>query len=178
MAPFADYVTINISSPNTPGLRTLQDPEQLMRILSVLKELQHVHQNQEHKYVPIVVKIAPDLDRQELHEVARCLMSHQVDGIIATNTTTTRPQHVQMAHLNERGGLSGQPLQALSTLVIQTLREYVGTQIPIIGCGGILSAQDALEKFAAGASLIQLYTGFVYQGPQLIRDIHADLSLH
>lgn len=179
VAPCADYVTINISSPNTPGLRTLQHPEQLAHILSALKELQHAYQQQERKYVPIVVKIAPDLDRQELHEVAQCLLTHHADGVIATNTTTARPQqHTELPHFSERGGLSGQPLHALSTVVIQSLRAQLGTQIPIIGCGGILSAQDALEKFAAGASLIQLYTGFIYQGPQLIRDIYAELSLH
>ena len=168
---FADYVTLNISSPNTPGLRTLQNPEQLSSVLKPLKEVQHEYFQTQKKYVPLVVKISPDLTREELKEVSECLLSYKVDGVIATNTTISRPQNLNSRFSHETGGLSGQPLQSLSLSVLSQLHEFLDDNIPIIGCGGILKAKDALEKFDAGASLVQLYTGFIYQGPSLIYEI-------
>lgn len=172
VAPYVDYVALNISSPNTPGLRQLQQTALLDQILEPLKQEQAMLS----RYVPLVVKISPDLTETQLQEMAACFLTHHIDGVIATNTTISRPDVTNLPHAQESGGLSGLPLRCLSTQVIAKMYEYLQGKIPIIGCGGILSAMDAKEKLAAGASLIQLYTGFVYRGPNLIREIITALE--
>jgi len=166
----ADYITINISSPNTPGLRNLQFGDNLKKLLSgVLQErtqLAEIH----NKVVPIAVKIAPDLDDDELRSVADNIVESSMDAIVATNTTVARPGIENHAVAGEVGGLSGGLLREQSTHVIQTLSQHLGGRLPIIGVGGICSRADAREKIEAGASLLQLYTGFIYKGPKLIRD--------
>ena len=168
---FATYITINISSPNTPGLRSLQYGDALNELLSVLKAEQKLLAEQYHKYVPIAVKIAPDLTIEEVRDIAQCLIHNNIDGVIATNTTLSRDGVENLVHGNEQGGLSGQPVKDKSTKVIKLLAEELAGKLPIIGVGGIASADDAKEKLAAGASLVQIYTGFIYQGPPLIKNI-------
>jgi len=168
---FASYITINISSPNTPGLRSLQYGEALNELLSSLKAEQKVLADKYHKYIPLAVKIAPDLTKEEVIDIAQCLVSNGIDGVIATNTTLSREGVENLEHGNEQGGLSGQPVKDKSTKVIQLLSETLAGKLPIIGVGGVASADDAKEKIAAGASLLQVYTGFIYQGPCLIKNI-------
>ena len=168
--PYASYVTVNVSSPNTKNLRDLQDSDALDRLLSVLKEAQQRLADQHSKYVPLVLKIAPDIDAEQIQTIADALLRHRIDGVIATNTTTSRDAVKGMAHCDEAGGLSGAPVNTLSTNVIRALKSALGDAIPIIGVGGILSGEDAKQKQIAGASLIQLYTGLIYRGPALIRD--------
>ncbi|MBV9576884.1 MAG: quinone-dependent dihydroorotate dehydrogenase [Gammaproteobacteria bacterium] len=172
---FASYITINISSPNTPGLRDLQQAALLPPLLAALKkEQQHIFATKQ-KYVPLVVKISPDLSREEVHELAVILIEQQIDGVIATNTTIHRDGVENSPYAQESGGLSGQPLQARSTLIIQELHEIVKNKIPIIASGGVMNAAAAQEKIKAGAVLLQLYTGFIYHGPELIKQLSADL---
>ena len=157
----ADYITLNISSPNTPGLRDLQTPEHLHALLTRLKH----EQADAKKYVPLLVKIAPDLDAAT---IAPILLATNIDGVIATNTTITRPALINTAYANETGGLSGAPLTALSTHTLKTLAENLEQKIPLIAAGGIMNAHDLVEKQKAGATLFQVYTGFIYEGPALI----------
>lgn len=164
VAPYASYVTINISSPNTQGLRDLQHGDLLRSLLSVLKQ----EQAQQKKYVPLVVKIAPDLTIEELEQVAEILITEKIDGVIATNTTLSREYVENSSYANEAGGLSGRPICSRSTGVIKQLKLFLQDEIPIIGCGGVFSPENATEKMAAGASLIQIYTGLIYQGPGVI----------
>lgn len=166
---FASYITINISSPNTPGLRDLQQEELLSRLLCVLKQEQHSVFLNHHKYVPLVLKISPDLTDEALHSVASVLLKEKMDGVIATNTTITRDGIENAAYVNEAGGLSGRPLQARSTQVIKQLHSLLQNRIPIIASGGVMDEQSAREKFDAGASLLQIYSGFIYSGPELIK---------
>ncbi|MCO6427746.1 quinone-dependent dihydroorotate dehydrogenase [Nitrosomonas communis] len=166
---YASYVTINISSPNTRNLRQLQNTTELDRLLHLLKTEQIKLSNQYGKYTPLVIKIAPDLDSSQLEAIARLLMKHQIDGVIATNTTISRQNLEHLPFVDEAGGLSGAPLKSLSTEVIRKLHTLLQETIPIIGVGGIMSAEDATEKTAAGANLIQIYTGLIYHGPDLIR---------
>lgn len=166
--PFASYVTINISSPNTKGLRQLQHADELGSLLHQLKTRQTSLADQYGHYVPLVVKIAPDLDDEEIGTIARILIKHRIDGVIATNTTLSRQGITDHVLAKEDGGLSGLPLREHSTRVIQRLAQALEHALPIIGVGGIMSADDAKEKLAAGASLIQLYSGLIYQGPGLI----------
>lgn len=166
---YASYVTINISSPNTRNLRQLQNTTALDRLLHLLKTEQIKLSNQYGKYTPLVIKIAPDLDSSQLEAIARLLMKHQIDGVIATNTTISRQNLEHLPFADEAGGLSGAPLKSLSTEVIRKLHTLLQETIPIIGVGGIMSAEDAKEKTAAGANLIQIYTGLIYHGPDLIR---------
>jgi dihydroorotate dehydrogenase len=168
-----DYVAINVSSPNTPGLRQLQGLDALTQLLIALKKEQQKLTQQYQRYVPLVVKIAPDLTTQEIEQIADTLLATQMDGVIATNTTLSRAGVAGCPHAEEAGGLSGQPLRDLSTAVVRTLYQRLGDRIPIIACGGIMSAEDAREKLAAGARLVQIYTGFIYQGPKLIRECVA-----
>jgi len=168
---FATYITINISSPNTPGLRSLQYGEALNDLLASLKEEQTTLAKQYDKYVPIAVKIAPDLTEPEVLSIAECLIANNIDGVIATNTTLTREGVENLEHGNEQGGLSGQPVKDKSTQVIKLLAKALDDKLPIIGVGGIASGEDAKEKMNAGAKLVQVYTGFIYQGPKLIKDI-------
>ena len=168
--PYASYVTVNISSPNTKNLRDLQDADALDRLLSGLKSAQQRLADQHGKYVPLVLKIAPDIDTEQIKAIADALLRHQIDGVIATNTTITRSAVEGMAHADEAGGLSGAPVTIRSTEVIRALKVELGNAIPIIGVGGIMTGADAKQKQQAGASLIQLYTGLIYSGPALIRD--------
>jgi dihydroorotate dehydrogenase len=174
--PYASYITINISSPNTPGLRQLQSEIYLNDLLRVLKQEQYVLAQQHQKYVPLVVKISPDMSQEKLGQMAQALLAHQIDGVIATNTTLSRDTVAHLPHGQETGGLSGKPLFHKATSVICQLRELLQNKIPIIAVGGIMSAEDACEKIAAGASLVQIYTGLIYQGPQLIQQIHRALT--
>lgn len=167
VAPYASYVVINISSPNTVALRDLQHGEKLRKLLKTLKDEQEIILEFQKKYVPLVVKLAPDLSDEELQSTAEIILVEKLDGVIATNTTLKRDG----IDLKEEGGISGKPLQALSTIVVQKLHKILQDRIPIIGVGGIMSAKDAEEKFAAGAKLIQLYTGLIYEGPGLIYNI-------
>jgi len=168
---FATYITVNISSPNTPGLRSLQYGNALNELLSALKVEQEKLAKQYDKYVPIAVKIAPDLTEEEVNSIATCLIENNIDGVIATNTTLSRDGVEQLEHGGEQGGLSGAPVKDKSTTVISILSKALDKKLPIIGVGGIASSRDANEKLSAGASLVQIYTGFIYQGPPLIKEI-------
>jgi len=168
---FASYITINISSPNTPGLRSLQYGDALNELLSALKIKQAQLAKQYNKYVPIAVKIAPDLTEDEVTSIAQSLIDNNIDGVIATNTTLSREGVEGLEFGNEQGGLSGAPVKEKSTKVISILASVLDGKLPIIGVGGIASSADANEKLAAGASLVQVYTGFIYQGPPLVKEI-------
>ena len=168
---FATYITVNISSPNTPGLRALQYGDALNELLSALKIEQGKLAKQYGKYVPIAVKIAPDLNEEEIQSIAKSLIDNKIDGVIATNTTLSREGVEGLEHGNEQGGLSGAPVKDKSTTVIRILAKALDNKLPIIGVGGIASSSDANEKLSAGASLVQIYTGFIYQGPPLVKEI-------
>ncbi|WP_394173235.1 quinone-dependent dihydroorotate dehydrogenase [Thalassotalea litorea] len=171
----ADYITVNISSPNTPGLRALQYGDALNELLAALKVEQAQLAETHGKYIPLAVKIAPDLDEQEVQGIADCLLSNDIDAVIATNTTLSREGVEQLAHGDEMGGLSGVPVQEKSLQVIKLLADRLDGKMPIIGVGGINSAAAAKAKLAAGASLVQVYTGFIYEGPDLIKRIVDEL---
>lgn len=171
----ASYVTINISSPNTLHLRQLQNEHELDHLVATLKLEQGKLSDQQGRYTPLLVKIAPDLDQSQLESIAAILMKYNIDGVIATNTTISRQNIAGLPHADETGGLSGSPVKVMSTRVISKLYSLLGEQIPIIGVGGILSADDAKEKVAAGASLIQLYTGLIYEGPDLVNQCISTL---
>ena len=164
----ADYVTVNISSPNTAGLRELQEEQSLRRLVGGLREAQERLGARHGKRVPMLVKIAPDLSDEDVHAAARVLTDLQVDGVIATNTTVSRISVQDDPRSRETGGLSGEPLMNKSTAVLRMLRTRMPEAIPLVGVGGILSGADAVKKVSAGASLVQLYTGLVYRGPALI----------
>ncbi len=168
--PYADYVAVNISSPNTRNLRSLQGDEALDGLLGALAKRRKTLAQQHGKSTPLFVKIAPDLDTAQIDVIASTLQRHGMDGVIATNTTLARDAVQGLAHAEEAGGLSGAPLLAQSNRVITQLRNALGTGFPIIGVGGIMSAQDAVSKIRAGADLVQIYTGLIYQGPALITD--------
>ncbi|NBI13051.1 quinone-dependent dihydroorotate dehydrogenase [[Haemophilus] felis] len=168
---YADYIAINISSPNSPGLRQLQYGDALDDLLQGIKERQKILADQHNKYVPIAVKIAPDLTEAELVQIADTLQRHKMDGVIATNTTISRETVQGIANAEQTGGLSGKPLQQKSTQIIARLHQELKGQIPIIGSGGVDSVQAAQEKLHAGAELIQLYSGMIYHGPQLIKQL-------
>ena len=165
----ADYITVNISSPNTPGLRDLQFGESLDVLLRGIKSEQQVLADKHGKYVPVVVKIAPDMDDTVIDTVARSLLETGIDGVIATNTTVGREGVEANPLHSEAGGLSGAPVRDKSTRVIRRLHQALAGKIPIIGVGGIMTPADAREKLEAGASLVQVYSGFIYRGPGLVR---------
>ncbi len=167
----ADYVTINISSPNTPGLRTLQFGESLNELLGSLKEQQAKLHQQYDRYVPMTVKVAPDLTLEEVQQLAEAFTQFEIDGIIATNTTMSREGVEGLNHGDEVGGLSGRPVFEQSTKVVQQFRQALPPKTPIIAAGGILSGNDAIKKLDAGADLVQIYSGFIYKGPALVREI-------
>lgn len=172
----ASYITVNISSPNTKNLRDLQAAEALSSLLGSLK-LEQTKLAQKHgKYVPMTLKIAPDLTQEQVIEIADLLLQHQIDGVIATNTTLSRDAVKGMQNAEETGGLSGAPVKNQSTIVIQQLSKQLQGALPIIGVGGILSGADAAEKIAAGASLVQVYSGLIYKGPALVHDICKTLG--
>jgi dihydroorotate dehydrogenase len=168
--PLASYLTINISSPNTKNLRRLQEADELDRLLAALKAEQSKLAQQHGRYVPVALKIAPDLNAEQLHSIADLLLAHRIDAVVATNTTVSRGGVEGLAHAEESGGLSGAPLSARSTEVVRDLAGHLKGRIPVIGVGGIMQVEDAAQKLAAGASLVQLYTGLVYAGPRLVRD--------
>ncbi len=166
----ASYITVNISSPNTKNLRQLQNDEALDKLLATLKAEQQKLADTHGKYVPLALKIAPDLDGEQITQIARLLMQHRIDGVIATNTTLARDAVANLPHGNETGGLSGAPVRDKSTAVIRALAAELQNALPIIGVGGIVCGADAAEKMRAGASLVQLYSGLIYRGPQLISE--------
>jgi dihydroorotate dehydrogenase len=168
--PYVDYFVVNVSSPNTPNLRALQDKEPLTQLLQTLQNRNETKP----KSKPILLKIAPDLTDEQLLDIIDIVMETQIAGVIATNTTLSR-EGLQSENKTEMGGLSGKPLTKRSTEVIRFLSEKSNRAFPIIGVGGIHSADDAIEKLEAGASLVQLYTGFIYEGPRLIKEINKRL---
>ncbi|KAF1717566.1 dihydroorotate dehydrogenase (quinone) [Pseudoxanthomonas yeongjuensis] len=168
--PLADYITVNISSPNTAGLRELQEEQALRQLIGALRESQEELGAQHGKRVPMLVKIAPDLSDEDIDAVARVLRDLSVDGVIATNTTVSRMSVQDHPLAHETGGLSGAPLMNQSTMVLRKLRTRLPDSIPVIGVGGILSGADAVAKMAAGASMVQFYTGMVYRGPELVHE--------
>ncbi len=175
----ADYIAVNVSSPNTPQLRELQQSEQLASLLAALQSRRRELQLQHQKRVPLLVKLSPDLDERELEAIVEVIDRLQIDGIIATNTTVSRDHlradPARVAACGE-GGLSGKPLRDSSTRMIARLYQLTTGKIPLIGVGGIFTAEDAWEKISAGASLVQLYTGFIYQGPRIAQQINEGLS--
>ncbi|EJX1091331.1 TPA: quinone-dependent dihydroorotate dehydrogenase [Vibrio vulnificus] len=172
---YAGYIAVNISSPNTPGLRTLQYGEALDELLVELKRKQAELEEKHGKYVPLALKIAPDLTDDEICQICQSLINNKIDGVIATNTTLDRTMVEGMKHAQEAGGLSGRPLQSRSTEVVRLLRKELQGNIPIIGVGGVDSYVAAKEKILAGADLVQVYSGFIYHGPGLVRDIVKNL---
>jgi dihydroorotate dehydrogenase len=174
--PHASYVTVNISSPNTKNLRQLQQADELDSLLSQLKAEQIKLADQYGKYVPLALKIAPDLDTEQIIDIAERLKQNRIDAVIATNTTIGREGVEHYAKSSETGGLSGAPVRTKSTSVIKQLSLALQKEIPIIGVGGIMSGLDAEEKIKAGASLVQIYTGLVYRGPGLISEICRQLG--
>jgi len=174
--PLASYVTLNVSSPNTANLRELQQADQLPALLDRLAQARDRLARAHRRRLPLAVKIAPDLDAEGVAAIARALVAGGVDAVIATNTTVSREAVQGLPHAHEAGGLSGAPLRPLATAVVRELAASLQGRIPIIGVGGILSAADAREKLAAGASLVQVYTGLVYRGPALVREIVHGLA--
>ncbi|HAT8501596.1 TPA: quinone-dependent dihydroorotate dehydrogenase [Vibrio vulnificus] len=172
---YAGYIAVNISSPNTPGLRTLQYGEALDELLVELKRKQAELEEKHGKYVPLALKIAPDLTDNEISQICQSLINNKIDGVIATNTTLDRTMVEGMKYAQEAGGLSGRPLQSRSTEVVRLLRKELQGNIPIIGVGGVDSYVAAKEKMLAGADLVQVYSGFIYHGPGLVRDIVKNL---
>ncbi|MBC7858289.1 MAG: quinone-dependent dihydroorotate dehydrogenase [Burkholderiaceae bacterium] len=173
--PYASYVTVNISSPNTKNLRQLQGASELDALLAQLKQEQRRLAEQHKRYVPLALKIAPDMDAEQVKNIADSLLRHQIDGVIATNTTLSRDAVEGMPHGAEAGGLSGAPVFALSNTVIKLLKAELGGALPIIGVGGIMRGADAKAKIDAGAQLVQLYSGLIYAGSGLIGDCAAAL---
>jgi dihydroorotate dehydrogenase len=167
----ASYVTVNVSSPNTKDLRQLQGADELGALAGKLKTEQMRLADAHGRYVPLVLKIAPDLDDAQLGSITKCLIKHKLDGVIATNTTLSRAAVTGLRHAEESGGLSGAPLRDASTEIVRKLARLLDGKLPIIGVGGVMSADDARAKLAAGASLVQIYTGFIYHGPKLIGEI-------
>jgi dihydroorotate dehydrogenase len=172
LAPLADYVTVNVSSPNTPGLRVLQEKDELQRLLGVLAE----ERARGGISAPLLLKIAPDLDASALGDIAEAALAFALEGIIATNTTTARSPGLKSPQAKETGGLSGAPLFAPSTEILRQLRARVGKKLVLIGVGGIASGADAYAKIRAGASLVQLYTALTFEGPELVRRIKRELA--
>ncbi len=172
--PFADYLAINVSSPNTVGLRQLQARQMLEALLKILLDERHNLSASFRRTVPLLVKLAPDLNEAELEDALGVMLSVGIDGVIATNTTISRVG-LRSPYANEVGGLSGAPLRELSTTMIRRISQLTEGKLPIIGVGGIMSPQDAKEKLDAGASLVQVYTGLVYSGPSLVKEIVRSL---
>jgi len=172
----ADYIAVNISSPNTPGLRDLQTEQNLEELLRALKTEQAALAEKHGRYVPIALKIAPDLDDTQVAAIARLVQEHKFDAVIATNTTITRPGLEQELLSQQTGGLSGRPLKPLATEIVRKLYTHLQGEVPIIGVGGIETADDAWEKLVAGADLVQIYTALIYQGPDIVGEIVRGLA--
>jgi dihydroorotate dehydrogenase len=179
VAPYADYVAVNVSSPNTVGLRNLQAVDYLRPMLSELLNVREQLKPSINRHLPLLVKIAPDLSADELRQISQLLLELKMDGVIATNTTLQRPEGWSLGKLaEEKGGLSGAPVHALSLATVRALRGMLGSNFPIIGVGGIATAVQAQAMRDAGADLVQIYTGLIYRGPALIRDILTEFSTH
>ena len=176
--PHADYITVNISSPNTPGLRDLQHGEELNRLLKTLKQRQQQLSEEHGSYKPLLVKIAPDLIDEEIRQLATTLLDNGIDGVIATNTSNQRPPLKSTALAAEQGGLSGRPIRQQSDHVLAVLIAALDGKIPVIAVGGIMPAADAQAKIQAGAALVQLYTGFIYSGPRLVSAAAEQITTH
>jgi len=174
--PYATYATVNVSSPNTAELRRLQRADELDPLLARLTDARDRLARKHRRRMPLAVKIAPDLDDEQIAGIATALVAHGIDAVIATNTTVTRVGVAGASHGSEEGGLSGAPLRPLATAVVRKLAGELRGRVPIIGSGGIMSAADAREKIDAGASLVQIYTGLVYRGPRLVREIVEALA--
>jgi dihydroorotate dehydrogenase len=173
--PYVDYFVVNVSSPNTPGLRELQEKEPLKKLLTYIKRLSLARERPK----PVLLKIAPDLSWDQLNDVVAILIETKTDGVVATNTTISRDNLLTKKETLEQignGGLSGKPLAESSTAVIRYLRQQLGNEYPIIGVGGIMNASDAIDKLKAGANLIQVYTGFIYEGPSIARRINKKIK--
>ena len=173
---YADYITVNISSPNTPGLRDLQFGEALNNLLSGLKNEQQKLSDKTGRYVPLAVKIAPDMDDEAVEKLADAFVQHKIDAVIATNTTSSRMGVENVPFATEQGGLSGKPVRDKSDHVLQVLAAHLQNALPVIAVGGISNGEDALNKMRLGASLVQIYTGFIYQGPSLVHECVQSLS--
>ena len=174
--PYASYITVNISSPNTKDLRQLESEAELNQLLAQLKAEQQKLADTHGKYVPLALKISPDLADEQIAQIARLLIRHRIDGVIASNTTLSRDGVENLQHGAETGGLSGAPVREKSTAVIRTLHKNLQGALPIIGVGGILSGLDAADKINAGASLVQLYSGLIYRGPALVTECCTALA--
>jgi dihydroorotate dehydrogenase len=174
--PHADYVTVNISSPNTANLRALQSDDALAGLLGALRTRRTELAQQHGRRVPLFVKIAPDLDAAQVRQIANALKEYGIDGAIATNTTVSRDAVKHLPHGLEAGGLSGAPVMQASNRIIQQLRSSLGPDYPIIGVGGVMNGDDARAKIAAGANLVQVYTGFIYRGPELVTEAAKALA--
>ena len=175
----ADYIAVNVSSPNTPQLRDLQQAEQLTALLSALQARRKVLQQRSNKHVPLLVKLSPDLEQRDLEMIVEVVENLQIDGLIATNTTISRENlrtDAKRVTAAGEGGLSGKPLKNRSTQIIAELYRLTRGRIPLMGVGGVFTAEDAWEKICAGASLVQLYTGFIYQGPRIAHNINEGLA--
>jgi dihydroorotate dehydrogenase len=166
----ASYITVNISSPNTRNLRDLQQDEQLNALLARIASLKEKMAERHGKRVPVALKVAPDLDDAQVRSIADAVRRHRIDAVIATNTTTSRAGVEGEPHAQEGGGLSGAPLTRLATSILRKMKASLGDEVPLIGAGGIMSGADAAEKQAAGASLVQLYSGLIYRGPELVSE--------
>ena len=173
----ADYITVNISSPNTPGLRDLQVGDATRKLLQEVKQTQQVLTDKHGRYVPLAVKVAPDMADEDLTEFCDTARQLRIDAIIAGNTTLSRPT-LKSAHADETGGLSGKPLTIRARHTIAQLAQRLQKEVPVIGCGGIFSGEDAIAHLEAGASLLQIYTGFIYQGPALVSEIRQSVQQH
>ena len=174
--PHADYVTVNISSPNTKNLRALQSDEALDGLLGALSSRREALAAEHGRRVPMFLKIAPDLDETQVGVIAATLRKHGMDGVIATNTTLARDAVSGLPHAEEAGGLSGAPVREASNRIIRLLRQALGPHFPIIGVGGILGGHDAIEKIRAGADVVQLYSGLIYKGPALVTEVASALQ--
>lgn len=172
----ADYVAVNISSPNTPGLRDLQAADDTARLIGALKQEQALLTERTGIHMPIALKVAPDMGEAQIADLSRVFLDGGLDGLIATNTTISREAVIGKPYSKQAGGLSGAPVTKASTEVIKAFYSHLGDRVPIIGVGGIMNADDAIEKLDAGAKLIQLYTGFIYHGPPLVHDILKKLA--
>jgi dihydroorotate dehydrogenase len=175
--PWADYITVNISSPNTKNLRGLQSAESLTPLLEALKRRQHELTSRLQRRVPLFLKVAPDLDEEQILGIAKAVNTHEFEGLIATNTTLDRSAVAGLAHAEEAGGLSGAPLTGPATSVLRRFREALLPEVALVGVGGILSPFDGLAKRDAGADLVQVYSGLVYRGPRLVADLANDLAV-
>jgi len=174
----AGYVTVNVSSPNTTGLRALQEKDQLEALLARLVQLRERLADRHGSRVPLALKVAPDLDAAQIRDIAAAVRRHRVDALIATNTSVSREGVEGLRHANEQGGLSGAPIRARATRVLAAFAAELKGEVPLVGVGGILTGGDAAEKIAAGATLVQLYTGLIYRGPALVAECVAAIRPH